>query len=103
MEAQRTSSPFEAEVIVAPWPTRNSHQSVPPPHMNITRESVQVFHPFVPQGSADEDSDRSLQDLTSLNHSGDLSFGKKKLSSRSDFTVSHSPENTSYGLFKQHI
>lgn len=35
------------------------------------------------QGSADEDSDRSLQDLTSLNHSGDLLFAKKKLSSRS--------------------
>ncbi|CAI8046659.1 Disks large homolog 2 [Geodia barretti] len=38
------------------------------------------FKKFSP-GSADEDSDRSLQDLTSLTHSGDLSFAKKKLSS----------------------
>ena len=36
------------------------------------------------QSSADEDSDRSLQDLTSLTHSGDLSFSKKKLSARFD-------------------
>ena len=42
---------------------------------------------IVSQGSADEDSDRSLQDLTSLNHSGDLSFAKKKLSSRSVSTM----------------
>jgi chromosome segregation ATPase len=46
------------------------------------------FKKFSP-GSADEDSDRSLQDLTSLNHSGDLSFAKKKLSSStSNLTMS---------------
>ena len=51
-------------------------------HKNLLYTKISLYV----QGSADEDSDRSLQDLTSLNHSGDLQFARKKLSSRLVYT-----------------
>jgi hypothetical protein len=79
MECQRLrdSSPVRGRMGRAAW--RGSSEDLLAIRKREYRSS-QLCKRFSP-GSADEDSDRSLQDLTSLNHSGDLSFAKKKLSS----------------------